>query len=116
MEVVRSACIQREEKSQLLSANDDNKYDDEDEEDDALMYLDDITLTEGPLADMKSAEMVLNHEYDKKKHCFNRDRHCVGDYNPVGRAVVKLKEIYNSCNIRGNIFTTEAIKMTLFKY
>eukprot|EP01084_Bolivina_argentea_P078229 141925_1 len=87
---------QREKKSQLLSTNDDAKYDDESEEDDALLYLDDIELTKGPLTDMKSAEIVMNYEYDKKKHCLEPD---------IATAIITLwtepviKEIYTLRNI-----------------
>jgi len=90
---------QREKKE--AQQNDNNGYlnpdDNGNEETDELLIYDDIELKSEEMKNMTEAQLVLNYQYDKSKHCLDED--ICSAINKLWTEEAVIKEIYELRNI-----------------
>ena len=85
---------QREKKESQKQSYDNNEDDDELDE---LLIYDDIELKSEELKNMTEAQLVLNYQYDKNKHCLEED--ICSAIKTLWSTEPVIKEIYNLRNI-----------------
>ena len=83
-------------KENNYNLNVNNGYDKEEEEEDELLIFDEIELKCEELKNTKEAEMVLNYQYDKNKHCLEED---IATSIKLLWTEPVIKEIYDLRNI-----------------